>query len=331
MRKIGRRDLGSLALSVGTAFAIAKRPAQAQPEWKPDRPVRLVVPFPPGGPNDIIGRALAERLSPLLGQPVVVENRSGAGGVVGTDAVAKSPPDGHTLAVTSAGALAISPTLVPDMPYEVGRDLALITLVAAVPELLAVNPALEARTLQELVALAKRSPGRLNFASSGNGSMPHLAGEALRFAAGIDIVHVPYRGAAPAVIDLVGGQVQMMFADIPVLLPQVRAGALRAVALGGRERSPLLPGVPTTAEAGLPGVLAENWYGLVAAGRTPPSILFALHAAAATALREPELRRVLADQGAIAGGNSPEEFADFVRAETARWGEVVRRSGAKPD
>jgi tripartite-type tricarboxylate transporter receptor subunit TctC len=287
---IGRRRVLALA-----AVASAPAAALAQPAGAgfPDRPLRLVVPFPPGGPNDVIARVLARKMSALLGQPVVVENRSGGGGVVGTDAVAKSAPDGHTVAVTSAGALAIAPNLVQSMPYQVGRDLAPVALVATVPELLAVHPGVPADTLAGLVAHAKARPGRLNFASSGNGSMPHLAGEALRFAAGVEIVHVPYRGAAPAVTDLMAGQVQMMFADLPVLLGPVGWGALRAIALAGAGRSPLLPDVPTTAEAGLPQVLAENWYGMVAPARTPEPALAALREAAARALRDPEVAGAL--------------------------------------
>ena len=323
---------------VAAAALAAGIPARSRPQPAadgagfPNRAMRLVVPFPPGGPNDLIGRVLAQKLSALLGQPVVVENRSGGGGVVGTGAVAKAAPDGHTVAVTSAGALAIAPNLVASMPYQVGRDLAPVALVATVPELLAVHPAVPANTLAELVAHAKARPGRLNFASSGNGSMPHLAGEALRFAAGVEIVHVPYRGAAPAVTDLVAGQVQMMFADLPVLLPQVRSGALRAVVLAGREHAPLLPEVPTTAEAGMPQVLAENWYGLVAPARTPDPVLAVLRDAAVRALRDPEVEAALREQGArAAGGAGRDEFAAFVRAEAARWGEVARRSGATMD
>jgi tripartite-type tricarboxylate transporter receptor subunit TctC len=312
------------------AFAAARTEAQPAGAF-PNRPLRLVVPFPPGGPNDLIGRVLAQKLSVLLGQPVVVENRSGGGGVVGTDAVAKAAPDGHTFAVTSAGALAIAPNLVPSMPYRVGPDLAPVALVATVPELLAVHPGVPANTLAELVAHAKSRPGRLNFASSGNGSMPHLAGEALRFAAGVEIVHVPYRGAAPAVTDLVAGQVQMMFADLPVLLPQVRSGALRAVVLAGAERAPLLPEVPTTAEAGLPQLLAENWYGTVAPARTPEPALAALREAILRALRDAEVASALREQGARVAGSGPDEFAAFIRAEAARWGEVARRSGATMD
>lgn len=318
--------IGGAALALP---ALGQAPLVQTPAFT--RPLRMVVPFPPGGPNDIIARVLAARMSALVGQPVIVDNRAGAGGVVGTDLVAKAAPDGHTVAVTSAGALAIAASLVPNLPYQVGRDLAPVTLVATVPELLAVNPRVPAATLAELVAYARANPGRVNFASSGNGSMPHLAGEQLRFAAGIEVTHVPYRGAAPAVVDLVSGQVQMMFADIPVLLPQVRSGALRAVAIGSRERSALLPDVPTTAEAGLAAVEAVNWYGMIAPGGTPAPLIAALHAAAAAALRDAEVERTLRDQGAVAIGNAPEAFTAYIRAEAARWGEVVRRSGATTD
>ena len=324
---IGRRALatGLSALAVAPAFA------QTTGADFPSRPLRLVVPFPPGGPNDLIGRVLAEKLSALLGQPVVVENRSGGAGVVGTDAVAKAPPDGYSLVVTSASSLAIAPNLLATMPYDVGRDLAPVTLVATVPELLVVHPAVPASTLAELVAYAKARPGQLNFGSAGNGGITHLAAETLRFAAGIDIVHVPYRGAAPAVLDLVAGRVQMMFADLPVLLHHVRSGALRGIVLAGRERAPLLPDMPTTAEAGFPQVLAENWYGLVAPAHTPDPVLAALRDATHRALRDPKVVNTLREQGAAATGTGSDEFAAFIGAETARWGEVARRSGATMD
>ena len=322
---IGRRTF--VAAAFAAAPARAQRPADA---GFPNGPMRLVVPFPPGGPNDVSGRVLAQKLSALLGQPVVVENRSGGGGVVGTDAVAKAAPDGHTFAVTSAGALAIAPNLVPSMPYQVGRDLAPVALVATVPELLVVHPGVPAGTLAELVAHARSRRDPLNYASSGNGSMPHLAGESLRFAAGVELVHVPYRGAAPAVTDLVAGQVQMMFADLPVLMGPVQSGALRPIALAAAERSPLLPDIPTTVEAGLPQVRAENWYGMVVPARTPGPALAALRGATVRALRDPEVANALREQGARAGGG-PEDFAAFIRAEAARWGEIARRSGATMD
>jgi tripartite-type tricarboxylate transporter receptor subunit TctC len=313
-------------LASGAAPAQTARPAN----W-PERPVRLVVPFAPGGPSDIVARALAQTLLPSLGQPVVVDNRAGSGGVVGTDAVAKAAPDGHTIGLCSAGALAIAPTLIPNMPYDTLRDLAPVTLGVKVAEILAVSPGVPAQTLAELIALAKRRPGALNYATSGNGSMPHLAMEALRFAAGIDVVHVPYRSGGQIVASMLSGETQMGFADVPILLPQLRAGALRPLVVGSEARSPLFPEVPTTAEAGLPQVRADNWHGFVAPSGTPPALVSALRDAIAAALRSPALSRTLLDQGAEPGGGTPEEFAAFIRSETARWGEVVRRAGVKPD
>ncbi|MDJ0389143.1 tripartite tricarboxylate transporter substrate binding protein [Roseomonas sp. E05] len=327
-----RRQLAGLlaaaTLPLGLPLA---RPALAQSAALPEGPIRLVVPFPPGGPNDLVARVLAQKLGPILDRTVVIENRSGAGGVVGTDNVAKSPPDGRSMVLTSAGAIAISPPLGAPMPFDVEKDLAPITLVALMPELLAVNPKLPVKTLAELIDHARKNPGKLNFASSGNGSMPHLAGESLRAAAGIDIVHIPYRGAAPAVTDLMAGQVQMMFADMPALMPQVQAGALRPIALASKERSPLLPEVPTMAEAGQPSVEADNWYGLVAPAGTPKPIITLLHDAAVRALNDPELRKAYAEQGARPVGNTPEEFHAFIISETKRWGEIGRRADVRMD
>jgi tripartite-type tricarboxylate transporter receptor subunit TctC len=325
-----RRPLLLAAPLLAAGVARAQTTARPGGNW-PERAVRLVVPFAPGGPSDIVARALAQRLSPALGQPVVVENRAGGGGVVGTDAVAKAPPDGHTIGLCSAGALAIAPSLMPNMPYETLRDLAPVTLGVKVAEILAVAPSLPVRTLGELIALAKRRPGGLNYATSGNGSMPHLAMESLRFAAGIEVVHVPYRSGGQIVTSMLGGETQMGFADLPILLPQLRAGALRPIVIGSEARSPLFPEVPTTAEAGLPEVRADNWHGFVAPGGTPPLLVAALRDAIAAALRSPALSQTLLDQGAEPGGGTPGEFAAFIESETARWGEVVRRAGIKPD
>ncbi|MGY4463597.1 tripartite-type tricarboxylate transporter receptor subunit TctC [Bradyrhizobium sp. LB13.1] len=228
----------------------------------PAKPVKLIVPFPAGGPNDIIARVIGQRMSELSGQPVLIDNRGGQGGVLGTDAVSKAAPDGYTIAISSAGALAISPSM-ERVAYDTLNDLTPVTLVATVPEMLVVATNVEAKNIGELIALAKAQPGKLNFASSGPGSLPHLAGELFKLTARIDIVHVPYRGAAPAVNDLLGQQVQMTFLDLPVLLPQVKAGALRPIAVGSAERSATAPDVPTTAEAGFADLRIENWYGMV--------------------------------------------------------------------
>ena len=313
-------------LAAGAAFGQAARPSG----W-PERPIRLVVPFAPGGPSDIVARALAPTLSAALGQPVVVDNRAGAGGAVGTDAVARAAPDGHTIGLCSAGALAISPTLVPALPYDTLRDLAPVTMGVRVAEILAVAPALPVRDLAGLVAHAKAHPGKLNYSTSGNGSMPHLAMEALRAAAGFEAVHVPYRSGGQIVTAMLTGEAQMGWADLPILMPQLQAGTLRPIVIGTEHRSALFPAVPTTAEAGFPGVRADNWHGFVAPGRTAPALVAAWQAAIAAALRAPSVAKVLTDQGAEPGGDATEAFAAFLRAETARWGEVVRRAGVTPE
>jgi tripartite-type tricarboxylate transporter receptor subunit TctC len=297
----------------------------------PVKPIKLVVPFPPGGPNDIIARAVGQRMSELIGQPVTIDNRGGAGGVLGTDAVAKAEPDGYTIAITSAGALAISASLAEKVPYDSTRDLAAVTLVAKVPEMLVAATSVPVTNLAELIALAKAKPGQLNFASTGPGSMPHLAGELLKMSAKIDIVHVPYRGAAPVMNDLLGQQVQMVFLDLPILLPQVQAGKIRPIVMGAKERVPALKDVETTAEAGFPEILTENWYGMVAPGATPKAIIAKLNRVAVEAMRSPEVRDKLASQGAILVGDTPEEFAAFLKGEIAKWAGVVKAAGIKPN
>ena len=303
-------------------------PALAIAQDFPTKPIRLIVPFPPGGPNDLIGRVVGQRMSEILKQPVVIENRSGQGGVTGTDAVAKSPPDGYTIAITSAGALAISPSM-EKVSYETLKDLQPITLVATVPEMLVVATSVPANNMKELVALANSQPGKLNFASSGPGSLPHLAGELFKLTAKINIVHVPYRGAAPAVNDLLAQQVQMVFLDLPVLLPQIKAGKLKPIAVGAPQRVPSAPDVPTTAEAGMPNLLTENWYGMVAPAKTPPNIVAALNKAAVEAMKDPAVIEKLSSQGAILGGDSPEHFASFIDSETKKWAKVIKDAGVQ--
>jgi len=311
------------------ALLVGMLPGSVVAETYPNRPIKLIVPFPPGGPNDIIARVVAQRMSELLGQPVVIDNRGGAGGVVGTDAVAKATPDGYTIGICSAGAIAISASLVEKVPYDATKDLTAITLVASVPELLVVPEQFPARNFNELVAMAKVQPGKLNFASSGPGSMPHLAGELLKINAKIDIVHVPYRGAAPAVNDLLGGQVQMVFLDTPVLLPHIKSGKLRALAVAAKERAPSVPEVPTMGELGLASVDAENWYGMVGPANMPKEIVDKLNKATADALKHPEVIAKLAPQGAKLVGDKPEEFAAYIKSEIAKWAKVVEASGAK--
>jgi tripartite-type tricarboxylate transporter receptor subunit TctC len=296
----------------------------------PDKPIKLIVPFPPGGPNDIIARTVAQKMTDILKQPVVIENRGGQGGVLGTDAVAKSKPDGYTIGVTSAGALAISPSM-QKIAYEPMKDLQPVTLVAKVPEMLVVATNVPAKNMNELVALAKSKPGSLNFASSGVGSLPHLAGELFKLTAKIDIAHVPYRGAAPAVNDLLAQQVQMVFLDLPVLVPQVQAGKLRPIAVGAPQRAESAPDVPTTKEVGMPDLQTENWYGMVAPAGLPKDVLAKLNKSAIEAMRDPDVKAKLAKQGVTLVGDSPEEFRAFIDHEIKKWARVIQEAGVPTD
>jgi tripartite-type tricarboxylate transporter receptor subunit TctC len=316
------RILGALA----TGLSVLLLPALVAAQDFPNRPIRLIVPFPAGGPNDIIARVIGQRMSELIKQPVLIDNRGGQGGVLGTDAVAKANPDGYTIAISSAGALAISPSM-EKVAYDTLRDLQPVTLVAKVPEMLVVATNVPARDMNELIALAKAQPGKLNFASSGPGSLPHLAAELLKLTAKIDIVHVPYRGAAPAVNDLLGQQVQLAFLDLPVLLPQIKAGALRGIAMGSPDRAATAPEVPTTAEAGMPDLLAENWYGMVAPAGTPAAIIDTLNRIATEAMRDPAVKERLASQGATLIGDTPEHFRRFIDAEIRKWAKVIKDAG----
>jgi tripartite-type tricarboxylate transporter receptor subunit TctC len=312
------------------ATLLVARTAQAQQARYPEQPVRLIVPFPPGGPADIVGRLVGKAMGDRLGQPFVVESRAGAGGLIGMEAVARARPDGYILGIASTGALTVLPGLMARMPFDPQRDLQPISQIIAVPQLLCVNAAVPARSVAELVALARRRPGSLTFASSGTGNSLHLAVELFRMrAGGMDIVHVPYRGAAPALTDLVAGQVQMMFGDVPVMLPQLRAGAIRALAVTSRRRSAALPEVPTMEEAGVPGVESETFYGLVAPAGLSEEHLALLHRTIVAALADPAVRGQLVDQGGEVAGNGPLEFAAHIRAETAKWAEVIRQAGVK--
>jgi tripartite-type tricarboxylate transporter receptor subunit TctC len=309
-----------------TGLTLLVLPAAAFAQDFPTKPIRLIVPFPPGGPNDIIARVIGQRMSELTRQPVVIDNRSGQAGVLGTDAIAKANPDGYTIGIVSASALVISPSM-EKVAYDVHKDLAPITLVVTVPEMLVVASNVPAKNMTELVALAKAQPGKLNFASAGVGGLPHLAGELLKLTANIDIVHVPYRGAAPAINDLLGQQVQMTFLDLPVILPHIKAGTLRPIALGAPQRAPTAPDVPTTAEVGMPDLLIENWYGMIAPAGTPPAILAKLSRIATEAIADPAVKEKLADQGLTAVGDTPEHFRDFIDAEIRKWAKVIRDAG----
>jgi tripartite-type tricarboxylate transporter receptor subunit TctC len=295
----------------------------------PNRPVKFVVPFPAGGPADTISRIVTEKMAVALGQTIVIENRAGAGGLTGIASVAKAEADGYTIAIAPSSGLAMNVNLRENMPFHPLKDLALITQIVSVPEILVVHENVPAKTLAELVTLAKSQPGKLSFASTGLGGMPHMAMELLKLTAQIDVVHVPYTGAAPAVNDLLGGHVQLMFADIPVLLGSIQSGKLRPLAIGSRVRFAGLPSVATTAELGMPQVEADNWYGVVAPIATPRAVVAKLYSAAVEALHSAEVKDKLAAQGAIAVGNSSEEFAAYVKSEIERWGKVIAATGIK--
>jgi len=296
----------------------------------PNKQIRLIVPFPPGGPNDIIARVVGQRMSEIVKQPLVIDNRGGQGGVLGTDVVAKAAPDGYTIGIVSASSLVISPTM-EKVAYNVPKDFAPVTLVTTVPEMLVVATNVPAKSMAELVALARAQPGKLNFASAGIGGLPHLAGELFKLTARIDIVHVPYRGAAPAINDLLGQQVQMTFLDLPVILPQIKAGMLRPIALGAPERAPTAPDVPTTAEVGMPDLLIENWYGLIAPAGTPEKIVATLNRVANEAMNDPSVKAKLAEQGLTVAGNTPEQFRGFIDGETKKWARVIKDAGVPID
>src|SRR4051812_31783781 len=295
----------------------------------PNKPVKLIIGFPPGGPADIFGRAFAQALSASLGQPVIVENKSGVGGVVGVDAAAKAAPDGYTLAFNNQGAGAMAPFAFASMPFDPNKDLALITTVVKVPEVVVAHPTLAVSTLAELIAKAKANPGKINYGSAGAGGITHLAGELLKAEAGIDVVHVPYKGAAPAVADLLGGQVQMGIFDVPVVLPHIKSGKLKALAVTTAQRVPTLPDVPTTAEVGYPKVISDNWYGLVAPAGTPAEVLKRIHIAAIAALRTGALGEQFAKVGGMPFPSTQEEYRAFLADEQARWGKIIRAIGFK--
>ena len=317
----------ALILAICAQIYAASAVAQAYPS----KPVRLVVAFPAGGPADFFGRTISQKLTEVMGQQVVVDNRGGAAGILATEHVAKAPADGYTVYLASSGVLALHVSLYDKLPYDIVRDFAPVTLAVTVPELLVVHPSLPVKTAKEFAALAKSKPDQIVYASTGAGSMPHLAFESFKIAAGVRIVHVPYKGAAPAVTDLLGGHVQAAILDVPVLLQHVKAGKLRALAIATGKRAATLPDVPTMAEAGYPAVNADNWYGVVVAAATPKDIIAKLHDSLVAALQAPETKQRLAGQGADAVSSSPEELAAYMRREIEKWGKITRTAGIKLD
>ncbi|MEP7276245.1 MAG: tripartite tricarboxylate transporter substrate binding protein [Betaproteobacteria bacterium] len=310
--------------------ALPSAPAHAQGNY-PDRPIRLIVPFPPGGPADALARIAGDEITRALGQPVVVENKPGAGGNIGMEQGARAAPDGYTLILAPAGNLTVAPHLYSKLPYDPAKDFAPITVIAATPNILIVNPAVPARSLQELIALAKAKPGTLNYASPGNGSGAHLAGELLKRSAGIDIVHVPFNGVGPAMAAVLGGSVQLFFAQSSAALQQIKSGKVIALGVASPKRIAAAPDLPTIAEAGIPDFEVTSWYALVAPAGTPAAVVAKVQATIAAALARPEIREKLAGLGAEPIANTPAEFAAMQRTESARWQKLAREANIRAD
>ena len=325
---MNRRFLKGLTGAFAAAIAAVALSASAQ--QFPSKPIRLVVPYTPGAGTDTIARILAQKAGESLGQQIIIDNRPGAGGTIGTEIVAKAPADGYTL-LFAPTSHAINPGIYPRLGYDTLKDFAPISVVASLPVVLAVEPAVQAISVRELVALAKSKPGQLTLASSGNGTVFHLTGELFKDAAGISIVHVPFKGGAPAVAALLGGQVSMTFETSVTLLPHIRSGKLRALGVASARRIALLPDVPTLGESGFPNILAENWYGLYAPAGTPKEVIARLYADLDRAIHSPDVREKLAQQGAEIRENTPEQTAAFLRSEMTKWAKVIKDSGATVD
>ncbi len=323
------KTIKMLGWTIAALFACATLGAQA--DNYPSNPIKMIVPFPPGGTTDVLARVLSQELTKAWGQPVIVENRPGVGGNIGSDAVAKSAADGYTLLMGTVGTHGINVSLYKKMPYDAVKDFAPITLVAAVPNILVVHPSLPVKSVKELIEYAKANPNKLNFASAGNGTSIHLCGELFKTMAGVSMTHVPYKGSAPAVTDLIGGQVHLMFDNMPSSLPHVKAGKLRALAVTSAKRSPAAPDLPTIAEAGVPGYDATSWFGVLAPAGTPREIVTKLNQEIVRILALPEIKERLSGQGAEPVGNSPEQFAAHIKTEIAKWSDVVKASGAQVD
>ena len=314
-----RRALAVLLASIAVPGRVL---AQA---W-PGRPVRLIVPFPPGGSTDILGRSIAQKLQEALGQPFVVENKGGAGGSIGATEAARAAPDGYTLLMGHIGTLAVNPSLYPDLAYDSMRSFAPVTLIARVPNVLVVNPGVPANDVRQLIALAKSKPGALRYASGGNGSAAHLAMEYFKLRTQTDIGHIPYRGTSPAVVDVIAGQVEIIMTGVPAVIEHVKAGKLRALGVSSRMPVASMPGVPTIAASGVPDFEAIQWYGIVAPTRTPPAVIALLNAEIGRALQTPALKSRLDAEGAEAAPTTPEAFGALIADEIARWKPVVEQS-----
>jgi tripartite-type tricarboxylate transporter receptor subunit TctC len=322
------RYIVRIAVLVAAAVLV---PGSAAGQSYPAKPIRLIIGFPPGGGTDIIGRIVAQRLGEGLKQQIIVDNRGGASGLIAAEILAKEPADGHSIMMAHTAAMSILPSLYATLPYDPVRDFAPISLVAISPQLVVAHPSLPVKNVKELIALARARPNQIHFASVGNGSVQHLAGEMFNLQAGVKMVHVPYKGAGPAVIDLVGGHVQLSFDVIPVVIGHIKAGKLRPIAVTSEKRTPLMPDVATVNEGGLKGFDLSTWWGLVAPARVRPEVVARLHAETVKTLAQPDVRERIAANGADAVGNSPEEFASFIRNERAKYARIIKEANIKLD
>ena len=322
MRRIYMRVVAPIAALLFAGAAVAQQNF-------PTKPMRLIVPFPAGGPADLFARELGQGINLIMKQPVLVENVGGVGGTLGVGQAAKATPDGYTWALNSGSAVAIAPFAQSQMPYDPLKDLALISLVVKVPEVMVVNPSVPANNLKELIAYMKANPGKMSFGSAGGGTITHLAGELLKFEAKVDMVHVPYKGAAPAVTDLLGGQVQLVVLDVPVLLAHIKAGKIKPIAVTSTARASALPDVPSTAELGFPKVNSDNWYGLVGNAKISPEIQQRMNAAAVFTLKQASVAESFAKFSAVPIPSTPQEYRKFIIAEQAKWGPIVKAIGFK--
>ncbi len=319
----------TLTLAAASALGLlALTPLAAQAQAFPTKAITIIVPFSAGGTTDILARVLGQFISKDLGQPVIIDNRAGAGGNIGTQLVARAAPDGHTILMGTVGTHAINQSLYPKLAFDPIKDFAPLTRVALVPNLLVANPAQPFKTVKELMAYAKANPGKVTFGSSGSGTSIHLSGELFKQMAGVDIQHVAYKGSAPAVNDLLGNHIAIMFDNMPSAIGHVKAGKLRPLAVTTAQRSPALPDVPTIAEAGVPGYEATSWFGLLAPARTPAPVVAKLNASILKALADPDVKKKLLEQGAEPAGETPAQFAAFIASETVKWGKIVKQSGA---
>ncbi len=318
---------GAVAATAALAAILAASAASAQNY--PSRPLRIVVPYPPGGGTDVVARTVAQKLTELLGQPVIVDNRAGANGIIGSDVVAKAPADGYTVLIAIA-THAINPTLYAKLPYNTA-DLAPVSLLAEYPFVITVHPSLPVKTTGELIAFAKSRPNQLSYASSGNGSGPHLGMELFKSMAGIDMVHVPYKGAGQAMTDLISGQVEVFLNNFLAGMPMIKAGKLRALAVTGRQRSGAAPELPTVAEAGVPGYAVTGWYGMLVPAATPASVVRALHDGTVRALKSKDVSERLANEAAVIVAGTPQQFADFLKTEIDKWASVISQARVRPE